>query len=312
MRIVVFHPHRATAIHWLEALRAQLPAADVYLHTEGNNARADYAAGWAPPEDFFRIHRELKAFFTTGAGVDRILSDPSVPASMPIVRLEDAGMGAQMADYCVLEALRWMRLRDAYDVHKLERKWRPLPAEDSSHWPVGVFGLGQLGLHVARAFVALGFPVNGYSRTPQSHPDIACYADNGGAGDFTAFMGATRVLVIVAPLTEATRDLFGRAWLAKLQPSSYVINVARGALLVDEALIELLDNGHIAGAALDVFRKEPLPKDDPFWHHPRIRITPHIAAETLVEPSARQVADKILSLERGENITGIVDRQRGY
>lgn len=312
MRIVVFHPHRVTAAHWLEALRTQLPAADICLHAEAGSARADYGVGWAPPEDFFRIHRQLKAFFTTGAGVDRILSDASVPASMPIVRLEDAGMGAQMADYCVLEALRWMRLRDAYDAQKLERKWRPLPAEDSSQWPVGVFGLGQLGLQVARAFVALGFPVNGYSRTTQSHPGIRCYSDNGGAGDFAAFMGATRVLVIVAPLTEATRDLFDRTSLAKLLPSSYVINVARGGLLVDEALIELLGSGHLAGAALDVFRKEPLPQDHPFWDHPRIRITPHIAAETLVEPSAQQVVDKILRMERGETVTGFVDRRRGY
>jgi glyoxylate/hydroxypyruvate reductase A len=125
-------------------------------------------------------------------------------------------------------------------------------------------------------------------------------------------MRASRVLVIIAPLTAATQDRFNLETLALLPPSSYVINVARGGLLVEEALIELLDRGHLAGAALDVFRQEPLPPDHPLWSNPKVLITPHVSAITVIGPSARQVAAKVRRLERGEPVSGVVDRTRGY
>ncbi|HKQ12180.1 MAG TPA: NAD(P)-dependent oxidoreductase, partial [Steroidobacteraceae bacterium] len=130
--------------------------------------------------------------------------------------------------------------------------------------------------------------------------------------DFAAFMRASRVLVIIAPLTPATQDRFNRETLALLPKSSYVVNVARGGLLVEEDLIELLDSGHLAGAALDVFRHEPLPQDHPLWSHPKVRVTPHVSAITVIGPSAKQVAEKVRRLERGEPVSGIVDRRRGY
>jgi glyoxylate/hydroxypyruvate reductase A len=312
MRVVVFHPEPSVAADWLRALRSRLPSADVYPHSESDGKVADYGVGWLPPPDFFRSHLQLKAFFCTGAGVERILADVHVPADLPIVRLEDAGMGKQMADYCIFETLRWMLNRDAYDARQREGRWCPLPIETHRHWPVGVFGLGQLGRLIAGAFTGMGFPVNGYARHAQSRPGVACYADSGGAGNFAAFLAATRVLIIAAPLTATTKDRFDRTSLSMLRPASYVINVARGALLVDESLLELLDAGHIAGAALDVFREEPLPRSHPFWNHPRVRITPHVAAVTLVDTSAAQIADKILELERGAPVTGLVDRGRGY
>jgi len=312
MRIVVFQSVPAMTDDWLQALRIRLPHADIYPHVQSEGKVADYGVAWRPPADFFPSHPALKAFFCTGAGVESILSDANLPPLLPVVRLENAGMGAQMADYCIFETLRWMRNRDAYDAQQRERRWHPLPVEDYSRWPIGVFGLGQLGGQIANTFLALGFPVNGYARRAQALPGITCYADNGGAKDFAAFLAATRVLVIAAPLTAATRDRFDRASLSILRSSSYVINVARGALVIDEALIELLDDGHVAGAALDVFRQEPLPATHPFWSHPRIRITPHISAVTHVETSAAQIADKILKLARAEPIGGLVDRQRGY
>ena len=312
MRIVVFQAAPATSAGWLQALRTRLPDADIYPHAQSNGKIADYGVAWRPPSDFFQSHTALKALFCTGAGVESLLTDVNLPPLLPIVRLENAGMGAQMSDYCILETLRWMRNRDAYEAQQREHRWHPLPVEDKAQWPVGVFGLGQLGGQIAKTFQALGFPVHGYARHAQSLPGIACYADDGGAGDFTAFLAATRVLVIAAPLTQATRDRFDRTSLAGLRTSSYVINVARGALIVDEALIEQLDAGHIAGAALDVFRQEPLPPSHPFWNHPRVRITPHVSAITHVQTSAAQVADKILKLERGEPVGGLVDRERGY
>jgi glyoxylate/hydroxypyruvate reductase A len=192
--------------------------------------------------------------------------------------------------------------------------WRPHAAADRVDWPIGVFGLGVLGRQVAAAFAADGFTVNAYARSAGNRePNVRLFFDTGGSSsEFEAFMGASRVLIILAPLTPATQDSFNRTTLRLLPQSSYVINVARGGLLVDEALLELLDAEHLAGATLDVFRQEPLPPQHPFWKHPKVRVTPHVAAETLVGPAARQIAEKIWRLERREPVSGLVERERGY
>ncbi|HEY4368346.1 MAG TPA: NAD(P)-dependent oxidoreductase [Steroidobacteraceae bacterium] len=235
-----------------------------------------------------------------------------MPADLPVIRLEDAGMGGQMATYCIGAALGWIRQHNEYAEQQRLRLWQQLPGEDLADWPIGIFGLGVLGRQVADAFAALGFTVNGYARCVHSLPRVRCFAGAGGEGNFHSFLGATRILVILAPLTPQTRDRFDRVELAQLAPRSYVINVARGELLVDEALLSLLDSGHLAGAALDVFRQEPLPADHRFWTHPNISVTPHISALTIISSSARQVAEKIRRLERGEAVSGVADRTRGY
>jgi glyoxylate/hydroxypyruvate reductase len=313
MRIIVAHHNPASCERWRNALARELPDAEVIIWNDAEAREADYAIAWsAPSPAFFARQSRLKAFFSTGAGVEKLLASPFMPVQLPVIRLEDAGMGAQMATYCVSAALHWVRQHDEYAEQQRARLWQQLPREDLAEWPVGVFGLGVLGRQVADAFAALGFPVNGYARSAHAFPGIRCFAESGGEGDLGAFLRVTRVLAILAPLTAQTRDRFDHAELLQLMPRSYVINVARGELLVDEALLALLDSGHLAGAALDVFRQEPLPPEHRYWTHPKVRITPHISAITVIAPSARQVAEKIRCLERGEEVTGIVDRARGY
>ena len=314
MRITVAHHSPASCQRWRDALARELPDAEVDIWGQGRAGSADYAIAWtAPGKEFFAQHDRLQAFFCTGAGVEKLLTSVDMPQSIPVIRLEDAGMGAQMADYCVYSVLHWMRRRSEYDEQQQARVWKQLlPANDPTDWPIGVFGLGVLGLQVAAAFRALGFNVNGFARSAHEHPGIRSFAERGGAGDFAAFMRASRVLVIIAPLTPETEDRFNRETLALLPPASYVINVARGGLLVEEDLIELLNSGHLAGAALDVFRVEPLPQDHPLWSHSKVRVTPHVSAITVIGPSAKQVAEKIRRLQRGESVSGVVDRRRGY
>lgn len=312
MHVAVVYPDSDFAQPLRAALSAELGDAEVFVWNESRGDPADYAVGWLPPREFFARQQGLKAFFSIRAGVERMLLSPDLPPAIPLIRLEDAGMGAQMADYCIGAVLRWLRRRDEYEQQQRLRVWHPLPMDDLSDWPIGVFGLGVLGRQVASAFSSLGFPLNGYARRPHVHPRITCFAEHGGAGDFAAFMRATRVLILLAPLTAQTRNRFDRSALSLLRPSAYLINVARGDLLVDDALIGLLDSGQLAGAALDVFRTEPLPREHPFWAHPRIRVTPHIASATLIAPAARQIADKIRRLSRNEPVSGLVERARGY
>jgi glyoxylate/hydroxypyruvate reductase len=170
-------------------------------------------------------------------------------------------------------------------------------------------GLGVLGERVAQAVAHFEYPVLGWSRTRKNMPGVRCLA---GDGQFDEFLRGTRVLVCLLPLTPETRGIMNAANLSRLMPGGYVINVARGAHLVDEDLLALLDSGHLEGATLDVFRTEPLPQDHPFWRHPKITVTPHTSARTLRDETIAQIAGKMRALERGEPIEGVVDLKRGY
>jgi glyoxylate/hydroxypyruvate reductase A len=183
---------------------------------------------------------------------------------------------------------------------------KPRRRED---FTVGIMGLGVLGQRVAQAVRHFELPVRGWSRTPKQIEGMQCFA---GEAQFDDFLSATRVLVCLLPLTPETEGIMNRRTLAKLPPQSYVINVARGSHLVEDDLIALLDSGHLAGAALDVFRTEPLPEGHPFWAHPKVTVTPHTSARTLRDESVSQIVRKILAMERGEPIAGVVDRNRGY
>lgn len=292
---------------WLAALRAALPQAQVEVWAPGAPP-GDYAVVWAPPQDFLDEQPQLKAVFNLGAGVDA-LTQLKLPAATKLVRLDDAGMSVQMAEYVVHALIRHFREFDGYATDVANGKWsfrKPRLRED---FPVGIMGLGVLGQRVARAVQQFEFPVVGWSRSPKQVSGVRCYA---GAEQFAEFLAETRVLVCLLPLTPETQDILNRQTLAQLQPGGYVINVARGAHLVEEYLIPLIDSGQLAGATLDVFRQEPLPAGHPFWRHPKITLTPHTAARTLREESVAQIAAKIARLQRGESIAGIVDPLRGY
>lgn len=292
---------------WLAALRTALPQVQIEVWAPGAGP-ADYAVVWAPPQRFLDEQPQIRALFNIGAGVDA-LTQLKLPPATKLVRLDDAGMSVQMAEYVVHALIRHFREFDVYAADVANAKWsfrKPRLRED---FPVGIMGLGVLGQRVARAVQAFEFPVRGWSRSPKELHGVRCYA---GDAQLAEFLAETKVLVCLLPLTEETRGIMNRETLAQLQPGGYVINVARGAHLVEEDLIPLIDSGHLAGAALDVFRQEPLPAGHPFWRHPKITVTPHTAARTLRDESVAQIAEKILRLERGEPIAGVVDHHKGY
>ena len=292
---------------WLQGLRAALPDAEVSLWTAGAPA-ADYAVVWAPPQQFFDEQPHLKAVFNIGAGVDALLK-LKLPPHAQIVRLDDAGMSVQMAEYVCHAVIRHFREFDAYEADTRQGKWSFRKPRARADFPVGVMGLGVLGERVARALLTFEFPVNGWSRSPKAVEGVQCFS---GIQGFKDFLAASRVLVCLLPLTPDTRDIMNRTTLSQLQAGGYIINVARGAHLVDDDLLALLDNGHLAGATLDVFRTEPLPPGHPFWTHPSITVTPHTSARTLRSESIAQIAGKLIALQRGQAVAGIVDSARGY
>ena len=292
---------------WVQGLQAALPQAQVSAWQPGAPP-AEHAVVWAPPQAFIDAQPGLKTLFNIGAGVDALLR-LRLPPGLQLVRLDDAGMSVQMAEYVCHAVIRHFREFDVYDADAPTGRWSFRKPRERADFAVGVMGLGVLGERVARALQTFEFPVNGYSRTPKAVPGVRSFS---GAQQLPDFLAASRVLVNLMPLTPETENMLNRETLSQLPRGAYLINVARGRHLVDEDLISLIDSGQLAGATLDVFRTEPLPADHRFWRHPKITVTPHTSARTLRDESIAQIAAKILAVQRGAAVRGVVDLQRGY
>ncbi|MEX3763376.1 2-hydroxyacid dehydrogenase [Paraburkholderia phenoliruptrix] len=313
MKILFYMPD-AEAAAWLHDFARALPHAGLREWQPGDTAPADFAVVWRPPREMLAGRADLRAIFNLGAGVDAILSlEREQPGSLPrnaqLIRLEDTGMAPQMAEYVTHAVLRYLRRFDEYATLQRERRWHVLDPHPREAFTVGVLGLGVLGTHVARTLAAFGLPVRGYSRSVKEVEGIAAFA---GEAQFDAFLDGAKVLVNLLPHTPDTANVLNARTFSKLARGAYLINVARGAHLVEADLLDALASGQLAAATLDVFRQEPLPPDHPFWQEPRITITPHMSALTLREESVAQIAGKMLALERGEAVSGVVNIERGY
>lgn len=293
---------------WLQGLHDALPGADIGIWEPGA-AQADYALVWAPPQQFIDEQAGgLKAMFNIGAGVDALLP-LTIPAELPVYRLEDAGMSVQMAEYVAQAVIRFFRGIDQYEADMAQGIWQHQRNPRRADYPVGVMGLGKMGERVAKALTVFDFPVNGWSRSPRELEGVKCFS---GMENLDAFLGQTRILVNLLPLHAETENIINARTLALLRPGAYVINVGRGGHLVDADLLAQIDCGHVSGAMLDVFREEPLPADHGFWAQEKIILTPHTSARTLAADSIAQITGKVAAMSRGEPVTGRVDLGRGY
>ncbi|QLY69044.1 glyoxylate/hydroxypyruvate reductase GhrA [Citrobacter freundii] len=312
MEILFYHPTFDTA-WWLKALAKAIPGANVREWKRGDNAHADYALVWHPPVDML-AGRKLKAVFALGAGVDSILSKlkahpEMLDASIPLFRLEDTGMGLQMQEYAVSQVLHWFRRFDDYQALKSQAKWQPLQEYTREEFTVGIMGAGVLGAKVAESLQVWGFPLRCWSRTRKSWPGVESFA---GTAELAAFLSQTRVLINLLPNTAETVGIINTGLLNQLQDGAYVLNLARGVHLKEDDLLAALNTGKLKGAMLDVYSSEPLPENNPLWKHPRVAMTPHIAAVTRPAEAVDYISRTILNLESGKAVTGQVDRVRGY
>jgi glyoxylate/hydroxypyruvate reductase len=299
---------------WISGLNAALPDAEVSVWVPGA-AQADIAIVWAPPQQFIdeqcasqSAQAGLRCMFNIGAGVDALLK-LKLPPNLMLVRLDDAGMAVQMAEYVCHAVIRHFRELDRYECDIKAGQWTFRKPLDRADFRIGVLGLGVLGTRVAQALHMFEFPVQGYSRVAKAIPGIRCFA---GAAELPEFLQSSRVLVNLLPLTPETENILNYRLLSQLQAGAYLINVARGAHLVDADLLRLIEQGQIAGATLDVFRSEPLPAEHPFWQQPKITLTPHTSARTLRDQSIAQIVRKIKALARGDAVAGLVEIARGY
>jgi glyoxylate/hydroxypyruvate reductase A len=274
----------------------------------GDPMQVRYLAAWTIPAGLVETLPNLEVLFCVGAGIDQ-LDLSQVPGSVPVVRMVEPGLVAGMVEFVTLAVLALHRDWPAYGAQQRERKWQALRVARACERRVGVMGLGVLGQAVLEKLHEFGFACAGWSRSSHRLEGIECHA---GEEALAAFLARIDILVNLLPLTPATRGILARPLFAALPRGAAVINVGRGRHLVGDDLIAALDAGQLAAAILDVTDPEPLPPEHPFWTHPRIVVTPHIAAETQPESSADVVIHNIRRHQRGEPLVGVVDRERGY
>ncbi len=300
---------------WRARLERFLPSHDVAALGEPfDPARIRYALSWRHPPGALSSLPNLAVIFSLGAGVDHLFADPALPEK-PIVRAVDKDLSDRMSEWVVMHALIHLRQLRRYERQQRERIW----ADDADQpkagdVEVGVLGLGALGLDAAMKLKALGFRVAGWSARPKSAPGVESFH---GADGLDALLARTDMLVVLLPLTEATRGMLDGSLFARLKRDGplggpVLINAGRGGLQVEADILAALEAGVLKGVSLDVFEREPLPEDSPLWGHPAVYVSPHNAAISAPDAIVAGIARQIEAFERGEPLSGIVDRKRGY
>jgi glyoxylate/hydroxypyruvate reductase len=299
-----------SAARWEAELRRLSATIDIRIWPDiGEAAEIDYALVWRPPQGLLASLPNLKLILSLGAGIDHVLADPLLPPEVPIVRLVDPYLSAAMAEYVTLEVLRLHRRDLDYRAQQAARIWRELPQKNAGERPVGILGFGAIGHAAALKLASLGFPVAGWTREPRQVDGFTTYA---GAAGLPQLLGGSEILICLLPLTRATEGILCGHSFGLLPRGAGLVNAGRGRHLVEADLIPALDSGQLSAASLDVFRDEPLPPAHPFWRHPRILVTPHIAGITNPATAAPLILDNIARFEAGQALRHRVDPAREY
>jgi glyoxylate/hydroxypyruvate reductase len=296
---------------WRSRLAKHLPDLDFRIWPTGigDKEEIEFALAWRPKLGELRNYPNLKAIFSLGAGVDHLMRDPDLPEGVPVVRLVDPDLTRGMTEYVTHWAMHYHRGFHVYSARQAEKNWRqnryPLPSERR----VGILGLGVLGSDAANSLVGLGFDVAGWSRTEKKISGAKSFFGQDG---LVAFLERTEILICLLPLTPETEGIINAESLAHLPDGAFIINAARGAHIVDDDFLAALGSGKVAAATLDVFSPEPLAEDHPYWSHPNVTVTPHIASLTNATTAAGEIAANIKRIQAGDRPLHIVDVKGGY
>ena len=275
----------------------------------GDPNEIEFALVWKPVKGDLKRYPNLKAIFSLGAGIEHIFSDPELPKHIPVVRMVDHGLTKGMTEYVLMHVLRFHRRVPELEAQKAAGVWNYIDYPPAWERRLCVMGLGVLGGDAARTIAAFEFDTAGWSRRPKEIEGVECFHGEEG---LARFLQRTEILVNLLPLTDATENILNARTFAQLPRGAWLINAARGRHLVEEDLIPALESGQLAGAALDVFREEPLPARHPFWKHPKIWISPHVASVTQPSTAAKGVLDGIARIRAGLPLENVVDWSEGY
>ena len=298
------------ALSWKAALATYLPEVEIRTAlNEGNPADIEVVILW----DNFHVLASLvnlKMVVVLGAGIDHMFElGVTIPKSVQVCRLVDPSLTSQMVEWVTLAVLVHNRCWDEYRSLQREKSYTELAVPLPSERLIGILGLGMLGKEVAVTLSKIGYKVKGWSRTPKVINSVQCFY---GADSLHSLLSSVDILICMLPLTAQTRGILNSDLFSRMKRGAYLINAARGSHLIEIDLLDAIDSGQISGATLDVQSIEPLPEDHPFWSHPAIKITPHIATITIAKSSAQEVAENCTRLANGEELLNVVDFQRQY
>jgi glyoxylate/hydroxypyruvate reductase A len=307
---LLFRSSLDSEARWRPQIARLMPELEIRVWPQvGNRADIDYALVWQPEPGLLASLPNLKLILSLGAGVDHILGDPQLPRDAPIVRLVDPYMTDAMSEYVVLQVLRLHRQDLDYRAQQEAGIWREIEQKNAAERRVGILGAGALGQDAGRKLKGLGFDIALWGRSAKTVEGLASYA---GAAGLPALLRRSEILVCLLPLTAETEGILNTSTFALLPKGAALINAARGGHLIEEDLLAALDSGQLSAAVLDVFREEPLRASHPFWRHPRIVMTPHVAAATNPPTAAPIILDNIRRFEEGRPLLNRVDSAQGY
>ncbi|HYB54760.1 MAG TPA: glyoxylate/hydroxypyruvate reductase A [Alphaproteobacteria bacterium] len=295
---------------WRRELGERMPEVEVRCWPEvGDPKDIEFALVWNMPRGALARFPNLRVIFSLGAGVDHLFADPELPKQVPICRAVDEFLTQRMNEYVALHVLRYHRRQPELEELQRRGEWKELYTPTASERGIGIMGLGALGANAAKTLAALDFKMAGWSRTPKRLEGVESFH---GPTGLAPFLARSEILVCLLPLTRATEGILSSALFAGLPKGAAVINAARGKHLVEADLLKALASGQLAYAALDVYQTEPLPPEHPFWRHPRITISPHIASITDPRTTAALVAENVRRYRAGEPLLYTVDAALGY
>jgi len=302
-------PGEATA--WRDRLLALRPDLDLSLDIAGTDPASVDILIYEASGDVQDLapYAGVAAIQNLWAGVEALLANPTLPDGPTLCRMVEYGLTEGMTDYVTGHVLRLHLSMDRHRARQGRREWSTDNPPLSRNRKVGIVGLGALGGDAAEKLAFLRFDVTGWSRSPKSIDGVRCLH---GASGLATMLAESEIIVLLAPLTPETENLIDAARIAMMRPGVHIINAARGPLIDDDALLSALDSGQVGSATLDVFRVEPLPTDHPYWGHPSVTITPHIASITRPETAAAAIIEQVERFERGEPFAHVVDRANGY
>ena len=306
---ILYRSDASRAATWVSYFAEHAPDLDFRVWPDaGDLNEVEYLIAWQAPADFIAQLPRLKVFFSSGAGVDHV-DFSAVPAHIPIVRMVEPGIIDGMVEYVSLFVLALHRDLFDYVEAKAARTWDPLEVPPASSRTIGVMGMGSLGSAVLERLAAYGFRLRGWNRSLRHLDNVESFA---GPDQLQPFLEGCDILICLVPLTSATKGILNRKLFSALPAGAALINVGRGPHLVDADLLEALDSGRLSRAVLDVTDPEPLPPEHPFWTHPRVFLTPHVASMTQPESAAPILLENLRRHQRGEPLLDVIDRSRGY
>lgn len=309
MQIAILTNHKDPQ-PWQQALQDKLPNVPIEIVEQSTAAKnAEFLVCWKPKKGQLKAFPKLKVIQSLGAGVDHIFDTNSIPNSIKVARIVDPNLSVDMWEYTLAATMNYLKDFPVYARQQRAKNWQQHPYKTIPTTIIGIMGLGKIGGYVAKQFSKLGFQVRGWSNSLKNMADIQSYAGQIG---LPAFLTETDILINILPLTTQTKNILNHKLLSQLPKGAYLINVGRGGHLVEAELLPLIDNGHLAGATLDVFQEEPLPHSHPFWTHPKIVATPHIASLTNIKSAVNQIVENYHRMIKGERLLNEVSSEKGY